>query len=137
MYAGKQREDDLNHDKNFFDRYESHSSEDRDQSLENLIARLLAAQQQSNNKSLQNHSSSTSILPEQVNPSLIIDDLVDDGLSSISSLSANTPADPQSASPEIAQLLSLHHTVDSSQELNRRERESFLSVHERYRQQTM
>ena len=153
--------DDINQDKNFFDRYESHSSEDRDQSLENLIARLLAAQQQSNNKPLQtNPSSASSILPEQANPPLIIDDLVDDVLSSISSLSAHTPADQRSASPEIAQLLSLHRNVDSSQEFNRhendqhrfydekrliedelemirRERESLLSEHERYRQQTM
>ena len=117
--------DDINHEKTFFDKYESHSSEDRDQSLENLISRLLAAQQQSSNRHFQ---SLDNILPEvvsshaqQENPPLIIDDLVDDVLSSISSLSVHTPVDPRSASPEIAQLLSLHRTVDNSQELNHHE----------------
>ena len=36
-------------------------------------------------------------------------------------LSVHTPVDPRSASPEIAQLLSLHRTVDNSQELNHHE----------------
>lgn len=170
--------DDINQEKTFFDKYESHSSEDRDQSLENLISRLLAAQQQSNNRQFQRNSFPHNIfihissnlddhLPgvvsshaQQANPPLIIDDLVDDVLSSISSLSVHTPVDPRSASPEIAQLLSLHRTVDNSQELNRhendqnrffeekrlieeelemirRERESLLHEHEKYRQQTM
>ena len=101
--------DDINHEKIFFDKYESHSSEDRDQSLENLISRLLAAQQQSSNRQFQ---SLDNILPEvvsshaqQENPPLIIDDLVADVLSSISSLSVHTPVDPRSASPEIALLI--------------------------------
>jgi hypothetical protein len=91
---------------------------------------------------------------------LIIDDLVDDVLSSISSLSVHTPVDPRSASPESAQLLLLNRNIDSSQEftvnkteenrfyeekrlieqeleLIRRERESLLHEHEKYRQQTM
>jgi hypothetical protein len=44
--------DDTNKGKILFDKYESHSSEDRDQSLEDLISRLLATQQQqqTNNK---------------------------------------------------------------------------------------
>ena len=94
-----------------------------------------------------------------LNPSLIIDDLVDDVLSSVSSLSVNTPVDQRSASPEIAQLLLLNRNIDTSQELNRnkneenrffeekrlieqelelirRERESLLHEHEKYRQQT-
>jgi len=36
-----------------FDKYESHSSEDRDHSLEDLISRLIATQQQPNNKQYQ------------------------------------------------------------------------------------
>ena len=39
--------DRSNHGKVFFDKYESHSSEDRDHSLEDLISRLVATQQQS------------------------------------------------------------------------------------------
>lgn len=102
--------DDINHEKTFFDKYESHSSEDRDQFLENLISLLLAAQQQSSNRQFQ---SLDNILPEvvsshaqQENPPLIIDDLVDDVLSSISSLSVHTP-------------------VDNSQELNHHEHENY------------
>ena len=170
--------DDINQEKTFFDKYESHSSEDRDQSLENLISRLLAAQQQSSNRHFQSNiffaliiieispdlddilSEVVSSHAQQANQPLIIDDLVDDVLSSISSLSAHTPVDQRSASPEIAQLLSLHRPVDSSQEFNRhendqnhfleekrlieeelemirRERESLLHEHEKYRQQTM
>jgi hypothetical protein len=91
---------------------------------------------------------------------LIIDDLVDDAVSSISSLSINTPVDQRSASPEIAQLLLLNRNTDSSQEFNinkndenrfyeekhlieqeleliRRERENLLHENEKYRQQTM
>jgi len=45
--------DDMNKGKILFDKYESHSSEDRDQSLEDLISRLLATQQQTNNKPFQ------------------------------------------------------------------------------------
>jgi len=90
---------------------------------------------------------------------LIIDDLVDDVLSSISSLSMNTPVDQRSASPEINQLLLLNRNIDTSQEFNRnknddnrfyeekrlieqelelirRERENLLNEHEKYRQQT-
>jgi hypothetical protein len=43
----------MNKGKILFDKYESHSSEDRDQSLEDLISRLLATQQQTNNKPFQ------------------------------------------------------------------------------------
>jgi len=91
---------------------------------------------------------------------LIIDDLVDDAVSSISSLSINTSVDQRSASPEIAQLLLLNRNTDSSQEFNRnkndenrfyeekhliekelelirRERENLLHENEKYRQQTM
>ncbi len=91
---------------------------------------------------------------------MIIDDLVDDAVSSISSLSINTPVDQRSASPEIAQLLLLNRNTDSSQEFNinkndenrfyeekhlieqeleliRRERENLLHENEKYRQQTM
>ena len=94
------------------------------------------------------------------NPPLLIDDLVDDVLSSISSLSFNTPTDQRSASPEIAQLLLLNRNIDASQEFStnkndenhfyeekrlieqelesiRRERENLLNEHENYRQQTM
>ena len=39
--------DDTNKGKILLDRYESHSSEDRDHSLEDLISRLVATQQQS------------------------------------------------------------------------------------------
>ncbi len=90
---------------------------------------------------------------------MIIDDLVDDVLSSISSLSGNTPVDQRSASPEIAQLLLLNRTGDTSREFHRnkndenrfyeekrlieqelelirRERENLLNEHEKYRQQT-
>ena len=42
--------DDANKEKFLYDKYESHSSEDRDHSLEDLISRLIAAQQQANNK---------------------------------------------------------------------------------------
>jgi hypothetical protein len=72
----------------------------------------------------------------------------------------NTPVDPRSASPEIAQLLLLNRNTETSQELNtnkndeyhfyeekrlieqeleliRRERENLLHEHEKYRQQTM
>ncbi len=45
--------DDTNKGKMLFDKYESHSSEDRDHSLEDLISRLVATQQQSNNKQYQ------------------------------------------------------------------------------------
>jgi hypothetical protein len=45
--------DDTNKGKTFYDKYESHSSEDRDHSLEELISRLVATQQQSNNKQYQ------------------------------------------------------------------------------------
>lgn len=45
--------DDTHKGKFFLDRYESHSSEDRDHSLEDLIARLVAAQQQSNHRQYQ------------------------------------------------------------------------------------
>jgi hypothetical protein len=41
--------DDTNKEKFLYDKYESHSSEDRDHSLEDLISRLIATQQQSNN----------------------------------------------------------------------------------------
>ncbi len=97
---------------------------------------------------------------QQVNPSLIIDDLVDDVLSSISSLSMNSPIDQRSVSPAIAQLVLLNRNTDTSQEFNlhqndenrfyeekrlieqeleliRRERESLLHEHEKYRQQAM
>jgi hypothetical protein len=90
---------------------------------------------------------------------LIIDDLVDDVLSSISSLSMNTPVDQRSVSPDIGQLLLLNRNIDTSQEFNRnqndenrfyeekclieqelelirRERENLLNEHEKYRQQT-
>ena len=72
----------------------------------------------------------------------------------------NTPADQRSASPELAQLLALNRNPEDSQEFHihqneesrfyeerrlieqelesiRRERESLLNEHERYRQQTM
>ena len=91
---------------------------------------------------------------------MIIDDLVDDVLSSISSLSMNTPVDQRSVSPEIAQLVLLNRNMESSQEFHvnkneenrffeqkhlieqeleliRRERENLLHEHEKYRQQTM
>jgi hypothetical protein len=91
---------------------------------------------------------------------MIIDDLVDDVLSSISSLSMNTPVDQRSISPEIAQLVLLNRNMESSQEFHintneenrffeekhlieqeleliRRERENLLHEHEKYRQQTM
>ncbi|CAF4290494.1 unnamed protein product, partial [Rotaria sordida] len=45
--------DDTNKGKFLFDKYESHSSEDRDHSLEDLISRLVATQQQSNHKQYQ------------------------------------------------------------------------------------
>ena len=44
--------DDMNRGKFLFDKYESHSSEDRDHSLEELISRLLATQQQQANNQL-------------------------------------------------------------------------------------
>ncbi|CAF3257141.1 unnamed protein product [Rotaria socialis] len=153
--------DDTHKGKFLFDKYESHSSEDRDHSLEDLISRLVATQQQSNHKQYQNAPLSETKLSnnQSTSPSLIIDDLVDDALSSISSLSGRTPVDPRSASPEIAQLLLLNRNTDSSQEfttntndehhfyeekrlieqeleLIRRERESLLHEHEKYRQQT-
>ncbi|UJR35090.1 hypothetical protein I4U23_027865 [Adineta vaga] len=146
------------------DKYESHSSEDRDHSLEDLISRLVATQQQqqqSNQKSndLQTMESRPSN-SEIVHRSLIIDDLVDDVLSSMSSLSGNSSVDPRSASPEIAQLLSLNRNLESSQEFHvnkndenrfyeekrlieqeleliRRERENLLHEHEKYRQQSI
>ncbi|CAF2111069.1 unnamed protein product [Rotaria magnacalcarata] len=153
--------DDTHKGKFLFDKYESHSSEDRDHSLEDLISRLVATQQQSNHKQYQNAPLGDTKLSnnQSTSPSLIIDDLVDDALSSISSLSGRTPVDPRSASPEIAQLLLLNRNTDSSQEftantndehhfyeekrlieqeleLIRRERESLLHEHEKYRQQT-
>jgi hypothetical protein len=169
--------DDINKDKFLFDKYESHSSDDRDHSLEDLISRLIATQQQSNNNNKLYQSKFISIeihkkinieynldelLPSNTqigNPSLIIDDLVDDVLSSISSLSMNTPVEQRSASPEINQLLLLNRNIDNSQEFNRnknddnrfyeekrlieqelelirRERENLLNEHEKYRQQT-
>ncbi|CAM4916756.1 unnamed protein product [Rotaria socialis] len=153
--------DDTHKGKFLFDKYESHSSEDRDHSLEDLISRLVATQQQSNHKQYQNAPLSETKLSnnQSTSPSLIIDDLVDDALSSISSLSGRTPVDPRSASPEIAQLLLLNRNTDSSQEfttntndehhfyeekrlieqeleLIRRERENLLHEHEKYRQQT-
>ncbi|CAF3396705.1 unnamed protein product [Rotaria socialis] len=153
--------DDTHKGKFLFDKYESHSSEDRDHSLEDLISRLVATQQQSNHKQYQNAPLSETKLSnnQSTSPSLIIDDLVDDALSSISSLSGRTPVDPRSASPEIAQLLLLNRNTDSSEEfttntndehhfyeekrlieqeleLIRRERESLLHEHEKYRQQT-
>lgn len=106
-------------------------------------------------------------LPESIptntrttSPSLIIDDLVEDALSSVSSLSIHTPVDQRSASPDIAQLLLLNRNVEGSQEfttmrsddnhfyeekrlieqeleLIRRERENLLNEHETYRQQAM
>jgi hypothetical protein len=45
--------DDANRGKFLFDKYESHSLEDRDHSLEDLISRLIATQQQANNKPYQ------------------------------------------------------------------------------------
>jgi len=42
-----------NREKVFYDRYSSHSSEDRDHSLEELISRLISTQQQSNNRQYQ------------------------------------------------------------------------------------
>ena len=42
--------DDTNKGKFLFDKFESHSSEDRDQSLEDLISRLVTNQQQSSHK---------------------------------------------------------------------------------------
>jgi hypothetical protein len=91
---------------------------------------------------------------------LIIDDLVDDVLSSISSLSMNSSGEQRSMSPAIAQLVLLNRNTDSLQEFNvhqneenrfyeekrlieqeleliRRERESLLNEHEKYRQQSM
>jgi hypothetical protein len=152
--------DETNKGKFLFDKYESHSSEDRDHSLEELISRLISAQQQ---QQQQTNNKSDELLPlnnQITNPSLIIDDLVDDVLSSISSLSIHTPVDQRSASPEIAQLLLLNRNTDNSQEFNlnkneekkfyeekrlieqeleliRRERENLLNQHEKYRQQTM
>jgi hypothetical protein len=49
----------MNKEKFLFDKYESHSSDDRDHSLEDLIARLIATQQQqqpNNNKLYQSKS---------------------------------------------------------------------------------
>ncbi|CAF1185355.1 unnamed protein product [Adineta steineri] len=154
--------DDTNRGRLLYERYESHSSEDRDHSLEDLISRLLATQQQSNNKQYQDESPipMASSNNEIRNPSLIIDDLVDDVLSSISSLSNNTPVDQRSISPEIAQLLVLNRNIDGSQEFHvnnneenrfyeekrliekeleliRHERENLLHEHEKYRQQAM
>ena len=142
------------------DKYESHSSEDRDHSLEDLISRLVATQQQSNNQFRELIMETRPSRIEVTNRSLIIDDLVDDVLSSMSSLSGNTPVDPRSASPEIAQLLSLNRNVESAQEFHvnrtdenrfyeekrlieqeleliRRERENLIHEHEKYRQQAM
>ncbi len=91
---------------------------------------------------------------------MIIDDLVDDVLSSISSLSMNSSGEQRSMSPAIAQLVLLNRNTDSLQEFNvhqneenrfyeekrlieqeleliRRERESLLNEHEKYRQQSM
>ncbi len=45
--------DRTNKENFLFDKYESHSSEDRDHSLEDLISRLIATQQQPNNKQYQ------------------------------------------------------------------------------------
>ena len=45
--------DDTNRGRGLFDKYESHSSEDRDHSLEDLISRLVAAQQQSKHRQYQ------------------------------------------------------------------------------------
>ena len=96
---------------------------------------------------------------QTTNHSLIIDDLIDDALSTISSLSINPAVDQRSASPEIARLLSINRHTDTSHELNtnkndenrfyeekrlieqeleliRRERENLLDEHEKYRQQT-
>ncbi|CAF3388493.1 unnamed protein product [Rotaria sp. Silwood1] len=154
--------DDTNKEKFLFDKYESHSSEDRDHSLEDLISRLVATQQQSNHKKYQNQPVTEIKLSntQTTNSSLIIDDLVDDALSSISSLSISTPVDQRSASPEIAQLLLLNRNIDTSPELItnkhdenrfyeekrlieqeleliRRERENLLNEHEQYRQQTI
>ncbi|CAF1578036.1 unnamed protein product, partial [Adineta ricciae] len=148
-----------------FDKYESHSSEDRDHSLEDLISRLVATQQQQQQQQSNNqfHELIMETRPSRIevtNRSLIIDDLVDDVLSSMSSLSGNTPVDPRSASPEMAQLLSLNRNVESAQEFHvtrsdenrfyeekrlieqeleliRRERENLIHEHEKYRQQAM
>lgn len=99
-------------------------------------------------------------IAQTTSPSLIIDDLVDDALSSISSLSIRTPVDQASASPEISQLLLLSRNPDAPQEFHtnindenqfyeekrlieqeleliRIERENLLNEHEKYRQQTM
>ena len=48
--------DDTNKGRMLFDKYESHSSEDRDHSLEDLISRLVATQQQSKNNKYQGRS---------------------------------------------------------------------------------
>ena len=49
--------DEINRDKFLLDKYESHSSDDRDHSLEDLISRLIATQQQSHQDQSKSHSS--------------------------------------------------------------------------------
>ena len=138
--------DDFNKNKVLLDKYDGHSSEDRDRSLEDLISRLIANQQTNQCK-----SEMITTENQQHDGSLIIDDLVDDVLSSISSVSLHTIDDQRSASPEIAQLLLLNRNIDQSNEqknfleekrlieqeleLIRRERENLLEEHEKYRQQ--
>lgn len=48
--------DDTNKGRFLFDKYESHSADDRDQSLEDLITRLVTIQQQSNQRQCQSKS---------------------------------------------------------------------------------
>ena len=90
----------------------------------------------------------------------MIDDLVDDVLSSISSVSLNTPGDLHSISPESTHLPSTYRHDENAQVLRskkaaenhfheekrlierelesiRREREALLNDHENHRQQSM
>lgn len=102
-------------------------------------------------------SETTAHNSHQMQAPLIIDDLVDDVVSSVSSLSVRTPVDQRSISPpEHVHLLPTNdfdefvfetqdetpfheekRLIEQELEFIRRERENLLQEHEKYRQQTL